>query len=47
VLELAPQGARVACTGGSLWIRGLVDSERPGLAPQELVASLRVGDRLG
>ena len=46
VLEVAPQGARIACAEGSLWIRGLVDPERPGLAPQELVASLRVGDRL-
>jgi hypothetical protein len=46
VLEVAPQGARIGCTGGSLWIRGLVDPERPDFPPQEIVASLRVGDAL-
>ena len=47
VLEVSPRGARIACAEGSLWIRGLADPERPDLDPQELVASLRVGDQLG
>jgi methionyl-tRNA formyltransferase len=46
VVEVSPQGARIACADGTLWIRGLSDPERPDLAPQALVASLRVGDRL-
>ena len=47
VLEVSAQGARVACADAAIWIRGLADPARPELDPQALVASLRVGERLG
>ena len=47
VLEATPQGARIACADGALWIRGLADPERPELSPSSLLAALRVGELLG
>jgi len=47
VVEISPRGARIACADGTLWIHGLADPARPELAPQTLVASLRIGERLG
>ena len=46
-LEAAPEGVRIACGDGSLWIRGLTDPERPELPSSLLLASLRAGERLG
>ncbi|HEY8153345.1 MAG TPA: formyltransferase family protein [Myxococcota bacterium] len=47
VLEVSPQGARIACADASLWIRGLADPARPEPSREAPLASLRVGDRLG